>query len=115
VPDVPRARAIRYTERVRRLSAVLAASFAAVTLTVALGGAPAAAQESPTTSQGTPVDQDIIPEPDSGQNPSEAGDRGGALQYAVLGLIVVGIGGGAYLAVRESRRKRAEQARQRVA
>jgi hypothetical protein len=115
VPDVSPERAIRYTGRVRRLSTVLAASFAAVALTVALGAAPAAAQEPPTTSQGTPVDQDIIPDPDSGQNPSEAGDRGGALQYAVLGLVVVGIGGGVYLAMRESKRKRAEQARQRVA
>ncbi len=34
----------------------------------------------------------MIPRPDSGQGPKEAGDRGGALQLLVFGLVVVAIG-----------------------
>ena len=37
-------------------------------------------------------DQRIIPRPNSGHEPEDAGDRGGALQIAVLVLIVVGVG-----------------------
>jgi hypothetical protein len=50
---------------------------------------------------------DIIPEPNSGQQPQEAGDRGGALQILVLVLIVAGVGGIVAMFVRESRRNRA--------
>jgi uncharacterized protein HemX len=77
-------------------------------VTLVLAAPTASAQEQPTTSQGTPVDQDIIPEPDQGVAPDDSGDRGGALQYAVLGLVVVALGGGVYAVVRESRRKRQE-------
>jgi uncharacterized protein HemX len=54
--------------------------------------------------------QDIIPEPNSGQAPEEAGDRGGALQILVLVAMVAAIGGGVALVVRESRRARARRA-----
>jgi hypothetical protein len=37
-------------------------------------------------------DDGIIPRPNSGHDPAEAGDRGGALQLAVLGLLVAGVG-----------------------
>jgi hypothetical protein len=37
-------------------------------------------------------DQRIIPRPNSGHEPEDAGDRGGALQLTVLALIVVGVG-----------------------
>jgi hypothetical protein len=37
-------------------------------------------------------DQRIIPRPNSGHEPEEAGDRGGALQLTVLALILVGVG-----------------------
>jgi hypothetical protein len=37
-------------------------------------------------------DEGMIPRPNSGHEPTEAGDRGGTLQLAVLGLIVVGVG-----------------------
>jgi hypothetical protein len=37
------------------------------------------------------VDQRIIPRPNSGHPPRDAGDRGGALQFALLGLIVLGV------------------------
>jgi hypothetical protein len=51
-------------------------------------------------------DEGIIPEPDSGRPPEEAGDRGGALQLAVLGLIVLGVGLIAAQVVRQARRNR---------
>jgi uncharacterized protein HemX len=79
--------------------------------------APAArAQDEPTTTSPTfgenPVapEQHIIPRPNSGTEPEDAGDRGGALQFAVLGAIVVGVSVVATLAVRESRRNRRQQA-----
>ncbi|MBN2624618.1 MAG: hypothetical protein JXA83_14665 [Acidimicrobiales bacterium] len=52
---------------------------------------------------------DIIPKPNSGRHPAEAGDRGGALQVLVLGLIVAGVGGIAAMVMRESRRNRRDQ------
>ncbi len=51
----------------------------------------------------------IIPMPNTGHEPEEAGDRGGALQVLVLVLIVAGVGGSATMIVRESRRNRAGQ------
>jgi hypothetical protein len=48
--------------------------------------------DSTTSSVTAPPDQDIIPEPDSGHPPSEAGDRGGALQLGLLALILAGVG-----------------------
>jgi hypothetical protein len=50
--------------------------------------------------------QDIVPEPNSGRAPSEAGDRGGALQLLLLGAVVVTIGGVTWHLVRQSRRAR---------
>lgn len=48
----------------------------------------------------------IIPEPGSGAEPDEAGDRGGALQIAVFVLLVAGVGAIVALVVRSSRRAR---------
>jgi uncharacterized membrane protein len=63
------------------------------------------------TTDDTPVPaQDIIPEPNSGRAPDDAGDRGGVLQGVVFLLILVGVGGVVALAVRESRRKRSRSA-----
>ena len=63
------------------------------------------------TTDDTPVPaQDIIPEPNSGRAPDDAGDRGGVLQGVVFFLIVVGVGGVVALAVRESRRNRSRSA-----
>jgi hypothetical protein len=57
---------------------------------------------------GQPVEgADIIPEPNTGQQPQEAGDRGGVLQILVFVLIVAGVGGIVAMFVRESRRRRA--------
>jgi hypothetical protein len=49
----------------------------------------------------------IIPRPNSGHAPTEAGDRGGALQLGLLALIVGGLGLIVVLIVRDSRRARA--------
>jgi hypothetical protein len=62
-----------------------------------------------TTERAADAEQGIIPEPDSGHAPDEAGDRGGALQFLVLGLIVVAVAGGVALVVRESRRNLARR------
>lgn len=59
-------------------------------------------QEAPSTT-GVPA-PDIIPRPDSGEAPTEAGDRGGALQLLVLGVVVIALGGGVVHVVRQARR-----------
>jgi hypothetical protein len=48
----------------------------------------------------------IIPRPNSGNPPAEAGDRGGSLQLALLGLILVVIATVVGVVVRQSRRAR---------
>ena len=53
------------------------------------------------------AEQDIIPRPNSGHEPTEAGDRGGALQILVFVAIVAGLGAIGALAVRDVRRSRA--------
>jgi hypothetical protein len=63
----------------------------------------------PSTDDAPLPQQDMIPEPNSGRAPTDAGDRGGALQGVVLLFILVGVGGIAVLAVRESRRARARR------
>ena len=64
----------------------------------------------PSTDDAPLPEQDMIPQPNSGRPPTDAGDRGGALQGLVFALIVIGVGGIAVLAVRESRRARARGA-----
>ncbi len=85
---------------------------ALVGLGLILATAPVGAREpgGGTTTTTTLVEvptQDIVPEPNAGEAPDEAGDRGGALQLAVLALLVVAIGGAVALVVRQSRRARA--------
>jgi hypothetical protein len=65
--------------------------------------ATAVAQDTPSTGVPTPH---IIPRPNSGHEPTEAGDRGGVLQLLILGLVVVAIGGAVVHLTRESRRAR---------
>ncbi|MFZ6002863.1 MAG: hypothetical protein ACOYXM_02920 [Actinomycetota bacterium] len=65
--------------------------------------APLLGQEAPTTAVPAP---DIVPKPNSGSAPAEAGDRGGALQLAVLGLVILAIGGSAVHLTRQARRAR---------
>lgn len=52
---------------------------------------------------------EMIPRPNTGREPEDAGDRGGSLQVLVLCVIVVAITGGVLLVVRESRRAKAAQ------
>ena len=86
----------------RRVVAALAVAVALLAL-----AAPAETQEpSSTTTVGVPA-QDIIPEPNTGDAPADAGDRGGALQLGVLGLVVAVMGGGVVFLVRQSRHARA--------
>ena len=67
-----------------------------------------AADEATTTTSQVPT-QDIIPEPNSGSEPEDAGDRGGALQTVLfVGIIGMIVAGGA-IVVRQSRRARAER------
>jgi hypothetical protein len=91
----------------------LAALLALVIATV-VAAAPARAEAGqpepgdPTTTEIEPAPgDDIIPLPESGTEPEEAGDRGGALQVAVLVAIVVGLGAIVALALRDVRRSRA--------
>jgi hypothetical protein len=94
-----------------------AAAEMATAATVSTGRSPPAAAQQPeddpdgdpSTDDAPLPGQDMIPEPNSGRPPRDAGDRGGALQGVVLLLIVVGVGGIAALAVRESRRDRARR------
>lgn len=109
----PRRRAGR-----RRETAVVAMVVAAALTVALLGGAPgpaapraAGAQEPPSSSAVEPTQEEpqggIIPEPDAGRAPEDAGDRGGALQLLVLGLVLAAVAAGVALVVRESRRTRA--------
>lgn len=56
-----------------------------------------AAETTPTSVYVYPLEGDVdeciglLPKPGCGYAPTQAGDRGGALQYAVFGLIIVGI------------------------
>lgn len=76
-------------------------------LVLALTMTAAGAQEpGVTTSLPQVPNQEIVPQPNSGTAPGEAGDRGGALQLTVLGLVVVGVGGAVVVVVRQARRAR---------
>jgi hypothetical protein len=89
------------------LSRVIRAGVAVLAVATLLGpSAVADAQEPPPTIDVT--DQGIVPEPGSGEAPEEAGDRGGALQLATLGLVVLGISGAVIAVVRQSRRARSD-------
>ena len=83
---------------------LILAGLLALALTARAGGA----QEPGTTTTSLPQvpTQDIVPAAELGEAPDDAGDRGGALQLAVLGLVVVAIGGVVVMVVRQSRRAR---------
>jgi hypothetical protein len=86
--------------------AVAVAVGLAIVVALTCGAGVAAAQDD----GGEVPTRDIVPQPNSGEAPEEAGDRGGSLQLAVFGLVVVAIlGGGAYVAL-QSRRARATPA-----
>lgn len=95
------------------LAPVLAAVLVALLLAV-LGAGPALGQEpppvgtTPTTLVQVPTN-DIVVKPNTGTPPASSGDRGGAAQVLLLGLLVAGVAGIAALVVRESRRARDRQ------
>ena len=85
----------------------LAAGVALALVLVLVLAAPAMAQDAPTTLPAPEVSvPHIIPEPNSGHAPEDAGDRGGALQTTVLVVVVAGVAGGVFHVVRQSRRAR---------
>lgn len=95
---------MRRSVRATLLGALLA-------LAIALAPASPATAQDPTSSTTTTVavpSQDIVPQPNSGAPPAEAGDRGGALQLTILALVVLGIGGAVVTVVRQSRRARGQ-------
>lgn len=71
--------------------------------------APAAVWQDQNTTTTEPPAPDIIPEPNSGSEPQDAGDRGGALQTVLFLLIIGGVAVIAVAAVHQSRRARAER------
>lgn len=93
----------------------LALSVGCLLLGLTCAWAPAAAAapaapvgEAPVTTLGQQPDGGgIIPRPNSGVEPDDAGDRGGALQTLVFVLVLAGVALIIALIVRESRRKRA--------
>jgi hypothetical protein len=72
-------------------------------LVASLSIAPVAAQAPPSTGMRT---QDIVPQPNSGRAPEEAGDRGGALQLLIPGLFVLAVSGAVLHLRRQSRKAR---------
>jgi hypothetical protein len=88
------------TARLRLLLLAGLAGLVALALLVAPG--PVSAQEGEGGDQ-VPT-QDIVPRPNSGEAPEEAGDRGGALQLLLPALIVAAIGGGVWHISRQARR-----------
>lgn len=97
-------RASRSARLLVGLTIVAAAGYTA-SFPVAAASSPPQSDEPTTTSVPAPdEEQGIIPDPNSGQEPTEAGDRGGALQIAVLAGIVAALALGVTLVVRESRR-----------
>ncbi|MDE0803604.1 MAG: hypothetical protein OSA99_09805 [Acidimicrobiales bacterium] len=72
--------------------------------------APAGDGDAPVTTLGQqPEGGGIIPRPDSGTEPEDAGDRGGALQTVLFVVMLGGVVVIAGLVVRESRRARANR------
>lgn len=84
------------------------ALLAAVLLIVALAltSSRVEAQDAPPTGAPAP---DIVPQPNSGHPPTDAGDRGGGLQLLVLGVVVAGVAGATAHLVRQSRAARDRQ------
>ena len=85
----------------RRIGLAIAVAVFAVGSLLVLAAGPASAQDQPDV----PV-QHIIPRPNSGHKPVDAGDRGGALQLGLLGLTVVVLVGGTLHVIRISRKAR---------
>ena len=101
-----RHRSQRFAQLLLGLLIVAAAGY---TASFPVAAASSAEPEPPPTTLAPDEEQGIIPQPNSGHEPREAGDRGGALQLLVLTVIVGGVGGIGALVVRESRRNLASR------
>lgn len=95
---------------VRRILLAVLVLVAAVALGPTAGSTAASAQtDEPVSTTAPEPGGDIIPKPNSGAAPDDAGERGGALQTVLFvgvmgGIVVMGL-----LVVRQSRRARAER------
>lgn len=87
----------------RALARILLIGVTVLSVVAVSGWEPAIAQDTPSTGMPT---QDIVPRPNSGHAPAEAGDRGGALQLLILALVVAAVAGAIWHLVRQSRRAR---------
>ena len=92
----------------RSLRAIVSVLCLSLTLAVGLAPPTASAQDA-TTPSTVPESEPIIPRPNSGQAPTDAGDRGGSLQTVVFVIVCAGVVLIGYLVVRESRAKRADR------
>ncbi len=111
-PSRPRAARHRY----RRALGALALAFGVLTGPTAalpVGAAPSAPADhdldEPASTTSVPPTPDIIPKPNQGVAPQDAGDRGGALQTALFVGILAGVGGIGAWVWRQSRRVRVER------
>ena len=88
------------------LLALLIVAFGAVAAPAPAGAAPPAPDDTTVTEPQPAPGDDIIPRPNSGAEPTEAGDRGGALQLAVFVGVLVAVGVIVALAMRDVRKAR---------
>jgi hypothetical protein len=72
----------------------------------AAAATPSDATTVPDTSIAPSARPNALPRANSGQKPTQAGDRGGALQYATFGLMCAGLAFIAFRIVTSSRRAR---------
>ncbi|WP_436792519.1 hypothetical protein [Actinospongicola halichondriae] len=96
--------------RTRRLVLFVGSLLLGLTCAWAPAAGAAPAGDAPVTTLGSqPEGGGIIPRPDSGVEPEDAGDRGGALQTVLFVVVLGGVAVIGGLVVRESRRARAER------
>ena len=88
------------------LLVLLIVAFGAVAAPAPAGAAQPDPDDTTVTEPEPAPGDDIIPRPNSGAEPTEAGDRGGALQVAVFVGILLAVGVIVALALRDVRRAR---------
>ena len=88
------------------LLALLIVAVGAVAAPVPAGAAQPDPDDTTVTEPQPAPGDDIIPRPNSGAEPTEAGDRGGALQLAVFVGVLVAVGVIVALAMRDVRKAR---------
>ena len=91
---------------VRRVVAAVLLLVAVVGPWSATASAAGVRQDAEQTTTTAPDRPGIIPEPNSGEEPEDAGDRGGALQTVLFGLMLLGVVAIGFFVYRESRKAR---------